>query len=182
LFWADGGGTETPPGHWNSIAQIIGAARGTTLEENARLFALLNIAMADAAICAWDAKYTYNFWRPVTAIAFAEPQLNWMSFIVTPPFPDYTSGHSTFSAAAATVLPLFFGTEDLPFTTGSDFLPGVFRSFSTCEDAAAEAALSRIYGGIHFRTASEDGLQAGASIGEWTFVHYLQPKHNRGRH
>jgi PAP2 superfamily len=182
LFWADGAGAETPPGHWNSIAQIIGPAQGTTLEENARLFALLNIAMADAAICSWDAKYTYHFWRPVTAIAFAEPQLNWMSFIVTPPFPDYTSGHSTFSAAAATVLPLFFGTEDLPFTTGSDFLPGVFRSFSTCEDAAEEAALSRIYGGIHFRTASEDGLQAGISIGEWTFAHYLQPKHNRSRH
>jgi PAP2 superfamily protein len=182
LFWADGAGTETPPGHWNGIAQIIGAAQGTTLEENARLFALLNIAMADAAICSWDAKYTYHFWRPVTAIAFADPQLNWMSFIVTPPFPDYTSGHSTFSAAAATVLPLFFGTEDLPFTTGSDFLPGVFRSFSTCEDAAEEAALSRIYGGIHFRTASEDGLQAGTGIGEWTFVHYLQPKHNRSRH
>ncbi len=151
LFWADGAGTETPPGHWNSIAQIIGAAQGNTLEENARLFALLNIAMADAAICSWDAKYTFDFWRPVTAIAFAEPELKWMSFIVTPPFPDYTSGHSTFSAAAATVLPLFFGTEDLPFTTGSDFLPGVFRSFSTCQDAAEEAALSRIYGGIHFR-------------------------------
>src|SRR4029077_14654453 len=181
LFWADGAGTETPPGHWNSIAQIIATARGTTLEENARLFALLNIAMADAAICSWDAKYTYHFGRPVTAIAFAEPQLNWMSFIVTPPFPDYTSGHSTFSAAAATVLPLFFGTEDLPFTTGSDFLPGVFRSFSTCEDAAEEAALSRIYGGIHFRTASEDGLQAGSGIGEWTFNHHLLPKGNHSR-
>ena len=182
LFWADGAGTQTPPGHWNSIAQILAEARGNTLEENARLFALLNIAMADAAICSWDAKYTFNFWRPVTAIAFAEPQLNWMSFIVTPPFPDYTSGHSTFSAAAATVLPLFYGTEDLPFTTGSDFLPGVFRSFSTCEDAAEEAALSRIYGGIHFRTASEDGLQAGISIGQWTVTHYLQPKHNHSRH
>lgn len=181
LFWADGAGTETPPGHWNSIAQIIADARGNTLEENARLFALLNIAMADAAICSWDAKYTFDFWRPVTAIAFAEPQLNWTSFIVTPPFPDYTSGHSTFSAAAATVLPLFFGTEDLPFTTDSDFLPGVFRSFSTCLDAAEEAALSRIYGGIHFRSASEDGAQAGISIGEWTFYHYLQPKHHRGR-
>jgi len=181
LFWADGAGTETPPGHWNSIAQIIAAARGTTLEENARLFGLLNIAMADAAICAWDAKYTFNFWRPVTAIAFADPQLHWMSFIVTPPFPDYTSGHSTFSAAAATVLPLFFGTEDLPFTTGSDFLPGVFRSFSTCQDAAEEAALSRIYGGIHFRSASADGLQAGSSIGEWTVTHYLLPKGNHSR-
>jgi hypothetical protein len=181
LFWADGAGTETPPGHWNSIAQIIADAQGNTLEGNARLFALLNIAMADAAICSWDAKYTFDFWRPVTAIAFAEPQLNWMSFIVTPPFPDYTSGHSTFSAAAATVLPLFYGTEDLPFTTGSDFLPGVYRSFATCFDAAEEAAVSRIYGGIHFRTASEDGLQAGISIGEWTFTHYLLPRHNRVR-
>ena len=102
-----------------------------------------------------------------------------MSFIVTPPFPDYVSGHSTFSAAAATVLPLFYGTEDLPFTTGSDFLPGVYRSFPTCLDAAEEAAVSRIYGGIHFRSASEDGLHAGISIAEWTVTHYLLPKHNR---
>src|SRR5437773_334526 len=181
LFWADGAGTETPPGHWNGIAQIIAAAQGNTLEENARLLALLNIAMADAAVCAWDAKYTFHFWRPVTAIAFAEPELNWMSFIVTPPFPDYTSGHSTFSAAAATVLPLFYGTEDLPFTVGSDFLPDVYPSFPTCFDAAEEAAVSRIYGGIHFRSASEDGLQAGTSIGEWTVTHYLLPSYNRGR-
>jgi len=179
LFWADGAGTETPPGHWNSIAQIIADAHANTLEENARLFALLNIAMADAAICSWDAKYTFDFWRPVTAIAFAEPQLNWMSFIVTPPFPEYTSGHSTFSGAAATVLPLFYHTEDLPFTTGSDFLPGVYRNFSTCFDAAEEAAASRIYGGIHFRSASEDGLQAGTSIGQWTVTHYLLPRHHR---
>jgi membrane-associated phospholipid phosphatase len=181
LFWADGTGTQTPPGHWNSIAQTIADAQGNTLEENARLFALMNIAMADAAICAWDAKYTFHFWRPVTAIAFAEPELHWMSFIVTPPFPDYTSGHSTFSAAAATVLPLFYGTEDLPFTTRSDSLPNVIRSFSTCLDAAEEAAVSRIYGGIHFRSASEDGLQAGISIGEWTFAHYLRPKGSRSR-
>jgi len=181
LFWADGAGTETPPGHWNSIAQIIAAGQGNTLEENARLFALLNIAMADAAICAWDAKYTFHFWRPVTAIAFAEPNLMWASFIVTPPFPDYVSGHSTFSGAAATVLPFFYGTEDLPFTTGSDFLPGVTRSFSTCLDAAEEAALSRLYGGIHFRSANEDGLQAGISIGEWTDSHYLQLKGNHSR-
>ena len=181
LFWADGAGTETPPGHWNSIAQIIGAAQGNTLEENARLFGLLNIAMADAAICAWDAKYTFHFWRPVTAIAFAEPELNWASFIVTPPFPDYVSGHSTFSGAAATVLALFYGTEDLPFTIGSDFLPGVYRSFLTCLDAAEEAAVSRLYGGIHFRSANEDGLQAGISIGEWAATHYLQPRGNHSR-
>jgi hypothetical protein len=181
LFWADGAGTETPPGHWNSIAQILGDARSNTLEQNARLFALLNIAVADAAICAWDAKYIFDFWRPVTAIAFAEPELHWMSFIVTPPFPYYVSGHSTFSAAAAIVLPLFYGTEDLPFTTGSDFLPGVYRSFLTCIDAAEEAAVSRIYGGIHFRSASEDGVEAGISIGAWTYSHYLQPKDNHRR-
>src|SRR5438034_3737738 len=181
LFWADGAGTETPPGHWNSIAQIIAAGQGNTLEENARLFALLNIAMADAAICAWDAKYTFHFWRPVTAIAFAEPTLMWASFIVTPPFPDYVSGHSTFSGAAATVRPFFYGTEDLPFTTGSDFLPGVTSSFLTCLDAAQEAAVSRLYGGIHFRSANEDGLQAGISIGEWTDTHYLQLKSNHSR-
>jgi len=181
LFWADGAGTETPPGHWNSIAQTIADMRGNTLEQNARLFALLNIAMADAAICAWDAKYTFHFWRPVTAINYVEPELNWMSFIVTPPFPDYVSGHSTFSGAAATVLAVFYGTDDLPFTTGSDFLPGVYRSFPTCLDAAEEAAVSRLYGGIHFRSANEDGLQAGISIGEWTGSHYLRPKGNRSR-
>jgi PAP2 superfamily len=181
LFWADGAGTETPPGHWNSIAQTIADMQGNMLEQNARLFALLNIAMADAAICAWDAKYRFDFWRPVTAIAFVEPQLNWTSFLVTPPFPDYVSGHSTFSGAAATVLARFYGTDDLPFTTGSDFLPGVYRSFPTCLDAAEEAAVSRLYGGIHFRSANEDGLQAGISIGEWTATHYLQLKGNRSR-
>jgi len=137
--------------------------------------------LADAAICAWDAKYTYHFWRPVTAIAFAEPELNWMPLLVTPPFPEYTSGHSTFSGAGATVLPLFYGTDDLPFTSGSDFLPGVYRSFSTPFDAAVEAGLSRIYGGIHFHSANVDGLQAGSSIGEWTATHYLLPKGNHSR-
>src|SRR5213082_4329655 len=164
LFWADGAGTETPPGHWNSIAQIIADARGNTLEENARLFALLNIAMGDAAICAWDAKYEFHFWRPVTAIAFAEPQLNWASFIVTPPFPDYVSGHSTFSGAASTVLAMFYGTDYISFTTGSDFLPGVTRTFSSFSAAADEAAVSRLYGGIHFRAANEDGQASGILI------------------
>src|SRR5437764_11495372 len=73
--------------------------------------------------------YTFHFWRPVTAINYVEPELNWASFIVTPPFPDYVSGHSTFSGASATVLASFYGTGELPFTTGSDFLPGVYRSF-----------------------------------------------------
>jgi len=183
LFWADGAGTETPPGHWNTIANDVGAALGNTMEQNARLFALLNAAMADAAICAWDAKYTFHFWRPVTAIrADGIPaDSTWSSLIVTPPFPDYVSGHATFSGAASKVLALFFGTDNIAFTSSSDFLPGVNRSFASFSAAAAEAALSRLYGGIHYRTANEDGLAAGLSIGEWTFTHYAEPKGNRSR-
>jgi hypothetical protein len=189
LFWADGSGTETPPGHWNSIAQDLSARFGNSIEQNARLFALLNIAMADAAICAWDAKYFYDFWRPVTAIRNGDSDRNdatvgdptWSSFIVTPPFPDYVSGHSTFSGAASTVLAMFYGTDNVFFTTGSDFLPGVTRHFPSFSAAANEAAVSRLYGGIHFRSANEDGLASGVQIGEWTFTHYMQPKGNRSR-
>jgi succinate dehydrogenase hydrophobic anchor subunit len=188
-FWADGAGTETPPGHWNHIAADVAAARGNTLEENARLFALINIAMADAAICAWDAKYAYNFWRPVTAIRnggsdgndATDPDPNWSSFIATPPFPDYVSGHSAFSGAASRVLALFYGTDDVAFTTGSDFLPGVLRSFPSFSAAADEAGVSRIYGGIHFRSASAVGLSAGRSIGDYVFERFLTPKGNRSR-
>jgi hypothetical protein len=188
-FWADGAGTETPPGHWNSIAQRLAAARGHTLIENARLFALLNIAMADAAITAWDAKYSFHSWRPVTAIRNGDLDGNpatvgdptWSSYLVTPPFPDYVSGHSTFSGAASRVLARFYGTDDIAFSTGSDFLPGITRSFASFSAAAREAAESRLYGGIHCRSANEDGLTMGVEIGEWTFAHVMQPKGNRSR-
>ena len=169
LFWADGAGTETPPGHWNTIAQGLAIRSGTTIDQNARLFALLNIAMADAAICAWDAKYYFHNWRPVTAIRNGDSDGNdatagdpaWTSFIVTPPFPDYVSGHSTFSGAAATVLAMSYSSDDVAFTTVSDFLPGVTRSFPSFSAAADEAAISRMYGGIHFRFSNEDGLSWG---------------------
>ena len=189
-FWADGAGTETPPGHWNHIAQEVAAAQGNSLEQNARMFALLNLALADAAICAWDAKYAFNFWRPVTAIRLGDTDGNdattgdpvWSSFIPTPPFPDYTSGHSTFSGAAARVLARFYGRDDIAFVIGSDALPGITRSFAGFTAAAAEAGASRIYGGIHYRSANEDGLAAGAAIGELTFANFLRPKGNRSRH
>jgi len=134
-FWADGSGTETAPGHWNTIAQGVAALRGNTFVQNARLFALVNVAMADAAICAWDAKYFYDFWRPVTAIRYGDADGNpgtvgdpsWSSYLVTPPFPDYVSGHSTFSGAASAVLALFYGTDRIAFTSGSDSVPGVTR-------------------------------------------------------
>ena len=189
LFWADGAGTETPPGHWNTIAEDVALRYGNTLEQNARLFALLNIAMADAAIVAWDAKYVFDTWRPVTAIHNGDNDGNadtigdptWNSFIPNPPFPEYVSGHSTFSGAAATVLAMFYGSDDVAFTTTSDFLLGITRQFASFSAAAAEAAMSRLYGGIHFRFSIEDGLTAGVAIGEWTFTHELTAKGNRSR-
>lgn len=173
LFWADGLGTFTPPGHWNQIAESVSLAQANTLSENARLFALLNIAEADAGIVAWDAKYEYNFWRPITAIEQADTDGNpdtladptWNPLLVTPPFPEYISGHSTFSGAADAVLTFFFG--DISFTTSSAGLPGVTRSFDSFTQAANEAGISRIYGGIHFQSANEDGLAAGRALGNY---------------
>jgi hypothetical protein len=189
VFWADGPGTETPPGHFDHIARDVAIRAGTSLEQNARLFALLNMAMADAGICAWDAKYRYDFWRPITAIhegasdgnPATAPDPAWQPFIVTPPFPENISGHSTFGAAAATVLALFFGTDNVAFDSTSDALPGVVRHFSTFSSAAIENAVSRVYGGVHFRFSNQEGLTAGASIGAWAFAHHLLPQENRGR-
>src|SRR5207245_10062185 len=104
-----------PPGHWNQIAQAVALQQHNSLEENSRLFALLNIALADAAIVSWDCKYVYNYWRPITAIQEADTDRNqdtiadpaWTPLLATPPFPEYTSGHSTFSGAAAAVLAFF---------------------------------------------------------------------------
>ena len=106
-FWGYGPSTATPPGHWNQIAQSVAVGQGTSIEQNARLFALLNIAMADAAIVSWDCKYVYNYWRPITAIQLADTDSNpdttadlgWAPLLATPPFPEYTSGHSTFSGS-----------------------------------------------------------------------------------
>lgn len=189
-FWADGAGTVTPPGHWNVIAREVAAARGNTLEANARLFALLNIALADAGICAWDCKYADDLWRPVTAIRAADTDSNpmtdadpaWTPLLVTPPFPEYVSGHSTFSAAAATVLALFFGSDSLPFTTTSEDLPGATRSFGSFWEAAAEAGMSRVFGGIHFMSANQQGLQSGAMLGRYVVENFLAKDRNRQMH
>jgi membrane-associated phospholipid phosphatase len=183
LFWLDGGGTETPPGHWNRIADDVAVARGLSLAEHARLMALLNLALADAAICAWDAKYAYSYWRPVAAIREADTDGNpattadpaWTPFIATPPFPEYVSGHSTFSRAAATVLAGWYGTDAISFSTSSDGLPGVTRTFPGFSAAADESGISRIYGGIHFPSANIAGQTAGHLLGLHVAAHYLQP-------
>jgi len=182
-FWADGAGTYTPPGHWNSIAQTVAASRGNTTAQNARLFALLNIGLADAAISCWDAKYTYNYWRPITAIRSAEtdgnpetaPDPAWTPLIATPPFPEYTSGHSTFSRTAATILAMFYGTDSISFTIGSEDLPGVTRSFSGFSAAADESGISRIYGGIHWPSGNLQGQGCGYLLGQLVTRNFLTP-------
>jgi hypothetical protein len=189
-FWGYGPGTATPAGHWNQVAQAVARIEGTSLAENARLFALLNIAMADAAIVSWDCKYLYNLWRPVTAIQLADTDGNplthadpaWQPLLPTPPFPEYTSGHSTFSGAAAAVLARFHGRDHLSFSVGSDDLPGVVRFYDSFSDAALESGASRIYGGIHFPSANQHGLLSGARTGIYVTRHLLRPKQGRLPH
>ncbi|HET9767783.1 MAG TPA: phosphatase PAP2 family protein [Thermoanaerobaculia bacterium] len=174
LFWADGSGTATPPGHWNVIAQGLAAQHQLSLLQRARLFALLNIATADAAVVSWDAKYVYGNWRPVTGIQHAgedgnpatRPDPTWLPLISTPPFPSYTSGHSTFSGAASRVLANFFGGDAASFSTTSDGLPGVTRSYTSFSQAAEEAGQSRIYGGIHWQYDNQGGLASGRDLGD----------------
>jgi hypothetical protein len=188
-FWGYGPGTATPPGHWNQIAQETAFRQRNTLEENARLFALLNMALADAAIVSWDCKYTFNLWRPITAIQRADldgnpntsPDPSWTPLLPTPPFPEYTSGHSTFSAAAAVVLASFHHTDNVPFAVGSDDLPGVVRHYNSFSQAALESGMSRIFGGIHFMSANVNGLSSGAALAEDIVFRLLTPKDNRSR-
>jgi membrane-associated phospholipid phosphatase len=182
-FWNDGLGTAFAPGYWNRIAQDVATDRGLDLVSDARLFALLNIATADALISCWDAKYTYNLWRPVTAIRAADTDGNpdteadagWTPLLVTPNFPSYTSAHSTVSAAAAGVLTALFG-PDYHFTVGAEGLPGVTRSFDSFGAAAAEAGQSRIYGGIHYQFDNATGQQVGRSVASYVTDHFLLPR------
>ena len=192
LFWADGGGTATPPGHWNSIATDVTLSQRASLLETARTFALLNIAMADAGIASWDAKYHYDVCRPIDAIRQADQDGNtgtvvdslWIPLLKTPPFPTYTSGHSTFSGAASAVLTSLFGNE-VAFDSKSDghlaaeqrpLDPSqiVTRHFASFNDAAIEAGRSRIYGGIHFSFDNIAGRTLGDQVGTAVIARLLQ--------
>jgi hypothetical protein len=184
-FWAAGGGTVTPPGMWNQIAQTVSTQEKYSLLESAQLFALLNLATADAGIAAWDTKYVYNEWRPVPAIREANldgnfatsPIDGWTSLLTTPAHPSYVSGHSTFSAAAATILARFTGSDFYSMEVRSDDLPGVTRRFTSFSDAAAEAGQSRIYGGIHWQFDNEQGLNIGRNVGIWVADRALTEAH-----
>lgn len=159
---------------WNEIAQTAAIAHGLNLEHSARLFALLNIGLADTAIAFFDAKYTYNFWRPVTAVQLAgtdgnpltEPDPNWVPLTTkTAPDPSYPGAHSAISKAGATVLSSYFGNQ-FTFDVTSESLAGVTRHFNSFSAAAEEAGLSRIYAGQHFRTDHVAGKNLGRKVAD----------------
>ncbi len=188
MFWAnDRDGTSKPPGHWNQIAAVIAEQEGATLLENARMYAILNVAMADTAISVWDAKYAYELWRPLTGIREADtdgndltisdptwqPLADALPYPNTPAFPAYTSGHATFGSTAATILALFFGSDDIAFSIGSDELEGVVRHFTSLSQAAQENADSRMYLGVHWDFDNEVGLLQGQALGQYIFDNFL---------
>jgi hypothetical protein len=150
------------------------------------LFARLNLAIADAAIGCWDAKYAYAFWRPVTAIPLAASDGNaatiedtaWTPLLGTPGHPEYPSGHSCFSGAAAGVLGAHFGAKTR-FTVESDLMPGVVRSFHGFSAALDEVQNARIVAGIHFRSATQDGQTLGAAVAEYVLENAMRPLRGR---
>jgi hypothetical protein len=157
---------------WNTIAVQLSNERNLTISENARLLALVNVALADAAIACWDGKYHYVFWRPITAIQFADsdsnpstdPDPTWTPLLVTPNHPEYPSGHSSTSSAAAVVLASIFG-KDSSFTVDSNVMLGVTRSFNSFSAILDEITDARVFGGIHFRSACDDARVLGNSVG-----------------
>ncbi len=179
-FW----NASTPAYFWDTLAVTLAAQHHATLSENARLLALTNIAMADAAITCWEAKYHYVTWRPVTAIPLADTDGNpattadpsWTPLLTTPNFPEYPSGHSTVSGAAATVLASFFG-NGTSFSLDSDVMLGVTRSFSSFSAALDEVKDARVFAGIHYRTACVDGQATGTEIANYVLANSLLPVH-----
>ena len=174
-----------PPLTWSRFAADAAADHGFDLWESARLFALLSVSPADALIAVWDSKRAYPFWRPVAAIREAdtdgnpatEPDTEWSSYLGTPPYPDYISGHSGLDGAAAEVFVRVFGTDEADFTSTTTLPPfgSTTRSFASFSGAAKDGAESRIWAGIHFRPACEDALQMGQRVSRQAVNHYLRP-------
>lgn len=207
IFWGYDGspGLGTPPRLYNQIAQIVAQQQGNTVKENARLFALINLAMADAGIASWETKYTYNVWRPITAIRRADgdgnpntlgdpnwmplgaPQNNGGGDNFTPPFPAYTSGHATFGAALFRTLTDFYGTDRITFSVTSDEFNGMTRdqnnavrpiatrTYTSFSQAAEENGQSRIYLGIHWAFDKTRGIAQGTAVGDFVSQHALRP-------
>ena len=174
---------------WNRTAAAASLRRHLTFEENARLFALLNVAMADGVISCWDAKYFFEFWRPYHAIRLAstdgnpdtEEQADWTPVIPHPPYPEYSSGHATITGAAHAVLTIYFG-DNIPVQAWSEALgQSTIRSWPNFTAAADEANVARIWGGMHFRFSVHDARAAGDAIGAYVMAHAAQPirRHER---
>ena len=165
----------------------MSVAHNLTLADNARMYAKMSVAGADAFIAGFDAKYTYNFWRPVTAIRAGDtdgnpstaPNSTWTPLIATPNHPSYVSLHADQSRAAAEALASFFGTDHVGF---SATWAGVERSFNKFTDAAKEAGKSRLYAGIHWSFDVAAGEQLGRKVGQYVVDHYFQPLRNSGGH
>jgi len=177
LLWAASG-----PVDENAVARSV-VPRGYALADTARFFALINFAACDGMIAGFDAKYHYGFWRPFHAVRLAdtdgnpatEPDPSWTSLIPAPNHPEYISTHSTVTGATMRVLALLLGNQT-PFTLSSPALPGVTVTYQSFSDAAVEVGLSRIWGGIHFRTACEVGRTVGESIADQAVTNHLLPR------
>jgi hypothetical protein len=177
-FWPGGGA------NLNGFTRIILADYDFDRWEHARLFALMNMAVADGLFITFETKYHYNFWRPVTAIHWeddgnpdTESDPAWTSYITTPPYPDYTCGLPNTVGSATAVLRNFFGTDEVPFTvTAAGLPPAVTRSFTSLSQAAAEAASARVYGGIHFRTGCTEAVRLGGKVGDFVTHTQLRPR------
>jgi len=163
-FWADGAGTTTPAGHWAGLLNQVLDDRRSDLGTAASAHLRLGLAVTDAFVACWHTKYRYLVLRPITYVQrVLDP--SWTPLVVTPPFPEYTSGHSVQSAAAARVLTGLLGDTAITDRTHEERGLGT-RSFPSFAAAADEAAISRLYGGIHYRSAIERGLEQGRAIGD----------------
>ena len=180
LYWNDPGSTMQPPGHWLQIADTALTNAGSSLLDSARVTAALGVATADAGITAWQAKYTYDLWRPTAAIndcsgwnsAFTCDS-GWSAVIATPPHPDYIAGHPAFSYAAATVLETLLGPANDDFCSTSDpytnggggaSVPSMTVCYTSFIDAASDATISRVYGGIHTDLATAASAVVGVAV------------------
>jgi len=174
--------------YWNEITQTAALAHDLTTARSARLFALLNLTLADGVIAFYDAKYTYDFWRPVTAIRAADtdnnPETpadpNWLPEVInTAPDPSYPGAHAVISAGAAAVLISVLEKDELHFNVTSEVMPGVERSFERLSAAAEEATLSRIFSGAHFRFDLTAGQRLGRDVADFVVDNLLTRRHRR---
>jgi hypothetical protein len=173
--------------YWNEIAQTAAIHYNLTTPQSARLFALLNLTLADSVIAFYDAKYTYNFWRPVTAIRAAgtdnnpdtSADPNWLPEVGnTTPDPSYPGAHAVISAGAASVLDSFFKPKGFRFNVTSEVMPGVERTFKNFSAAAEEATLSRIFAGVHFRSDLTTGQRLGDDVADFVVDNFLTLQNN----